>query len=89
MILKRKVDNYLKKWKENPTHFPLIISVARQIGKTTSIRKFGRENYNKKLYLKNSASALFYSSWVCFSEMISASNTSVFVSTFISGSSYS
>lgn len=46
MILKRKVDNYLKKWKENPNHLPLIISGARQIGKTTSIRKFGRENYN-------------------------------------------
>ena len=51
MILKRKVDNYLKKWKDNLTHLPLIISGARQIGKTTSIYKFGRENYNKKIYI--------------------------------------
>lgn len=51
MILKRKVDNYLKKWKDNLTHLPLIISGARQIGKTTSIRKFGRKNRNKKIFI--------------------------------------
>ena len=46
MILRRKVDNYLKKWKENPNRLPLIIRGARQIGKTTSIRKFAKETYN-------------------------------------------
>ena len=41
-MLKRKVDLYLKKWKENINRKPLIISGARQIGKTTSIREFGK-----------------------------------------------
>ena len=41
-MLKRKVDLYLKKWKENVNRKPLIISGARQIGKTTSIREFGK-----------------------------------------------
>lgn len=41
-MLKRKVDEYLAKWKENPNRLPLIIKGARQIGKTTSIRQFGK-----------------------------------------------
>lgn len=41
-MLKRKVDLYLKKWKENANRKPLIISGARQIGKTTSIKEFGK-----------------------------------------------
>ena len=41
-MLKRKVDVFLKKWKENHNKKPLIISGARQIGKTTSIREFGK-----------------------------------------------
>lgn len=40
-MLKRKIDLYLKKWKEND-HNPLIIYGARQIGKTTSIREFAK-----------------------------------------------
>lgn len=41
-MLKRKVDLYLKEWKQNMNKKPLIISGARQIGKTTSIREFGK-----------------------------------------------
>lgn len=41
-MLKRKVDLFLKEWKENINRKPLIISGARQIGKTTSIREFGK-----------------------------------------------
>ena len=41
-MLKRKVDLFLKEWKENINKKPLIISGARQIGKTTSIREFGK-----------------------------------------------
>ena len=40
-MLKRKIDNYLKDWKQRE-HKPLIIKGARQIGKTTSIRQFGK-----------------------------------------------
>ncbi len=41
-MLKRKVDLFLKSWKEDVNKKPLIISGARQIGKTTSIRKLGK-----------------------------------------------
>lgn len=43
--LKRKIDIYLKEWKNSKNRKPLIIKGARQIGKTTSIEKFGKENY--------------------------------------------
>lgn len=33
---------FLKEWKENINRKPLIISGARQIGKITSIREFGK-----------------------------------------------
>jgi len=39
--LKRKIDS----WKNSKDKKPLIIKGARQIGKTTSIEKFGKENY--------------------------------------------
>ena len=43
--LRRKIDIYLKEWKNSKNRKPLIIKGARQIGKTTSIEKFGKENY--------------------------------------------
>lgn len=43
--LKRKIDNYLVEWKNNPNRLPLIIKGARQIGKTNAIRNFGVNNY--------------------------------------------
>jgi predicted AAA+ superfamily ATPase len=44
-LLKRKVDKFLSDWKNNPEHKPLIIKGARQVGKTESVRAFGRDNY--------------------------------------------
>lgn len=44
--LKRKADSYLKKWKDDPEHLPLIVKGARQIGKTETIRRFTAENYH-------------------------------------------
>lgn len=41
-MLKRKIDTYLKEWKNNKEHNPLIVYGARQIGKTTSIKEFGK-----------------------------------------------
>ena len=41
-MLRRKIDNYLLDWKNRSDKKPLIISGARQIGKTTSIREFGK-----------------------------------------------
>ena len=44
-LLRRKVDTYLKDWKNNPDRKPLIIKGARQIGKTRSIEHFANQNY--------------------------------------------
>ena len=44
-MLKRKIDNYLIEWKNDPNHLPLVIKGARQIGKTTSILNFAKNNY--------------------------------------------
>lgn len=48
--LKRKIDNYLIEWKNNPDKLPLIVKGARQIGKTNAIRNFGKNNY--KLFIE-------------------------------------
>lgn len=45
MYLKRKIDTFLKEWKENPDRKPLIVKGARQIGKTESICQFAKINY--------------------------------------------
>lgn len=42
--LRRKIDDFLVNWKKNPDRMPLIITGARQIGKTSSIKHFS-ENY--------------------------------------------
>ena len=44
-LLKRKIDKYLLDWKNSPKRKPLIVKGARQIGKTESIRAFGKVNY--------------------------------------------
>ena len=44
-LLKRKVDSYLKDWKNNPDRKPLIIKGARQIGKTRSVEWFASQTY--------------------------------------------
>ena len=41
-MLRRKIDEYLIQWKNNPDRLPLIIKGARQIGKTFSIEKFAK-----------------------------------------------
>ncbi|MBR7175528.1 MAG: ATP-binding protein [Clostridia bacterium] len=45
MYMRRKIDRFLQEWKDLPDHKPLIIKGARQIGKTASIREFGRQHY--------------------------------------------
>lgn len=44
-LLRRKVDDFLMGWKNNPDRKPLIIKGARQIGKTRSIEFFAHNNY--------------------------------------------
>ncbi len=43
--MKRKIDAYLLEWKSSKYKMPLIVSGARQIGKTNAIRNFGKTNY--------------------------------------------
>lgn len=45
-MLKRKIDEYLTQWKNNPEKLPLIIKGARQIGKTFSIEQFAKSYKN-------------------------------------------
>ena len=51
LYLKRKIDNYLVEWKNNPNHKPLIIKGARQIGKTESVLHFANKNYKNVIYI--------------------------------------
>lgn len=44
--LKRKIDLYLKEWKQNKDKKPLVIKGARQIGKTSSIEHFAESYKN-------------------------------------------
>ncbi|QTQ17192.1 ATP-binding protein [Treponema parvum] len=43
--LRRKIDDFLINWKQNPDRMPLIIKGARQVGKTSSIEHFAK-SYN-------------------------------------------
>lgn len=45
MVIKRKIDSFLKEWKMRKGHKPLIVKGARQIGKTFSIMNFARQEY--------------------------------------------
>lgn len=42
----RKAELILKKWKENPSKKALLVTGARQIGKTYLVRHFGKANYD-------------------------------------------
>ena len=49
MIMKRDAEAELKKWFERDTRKPLILRGARQVGKSTLVRNFARDN-GIKLY---------------------------------------
>lgn len=44
-MLSRKIDNRLKEWKNTANRKALLIKGARQVGKTTIVRSFGKANY--------------------------------------------
>ena len=50
-MFKRKIYNQILNWKNNPFHKPLIIKGLRQIGKTTIVTKFAKENYESMVIL--------------------------------------
>ncbi len=51
MYFKRKIDDFLAQWKKDPSHKPLIVKGARQIGKTESILHFARAQYSCVVYI--------------------------------------
>ena len=51
MILRRKISETLRKWKEQPDHSPLVIMGIRQCGKTFISRQFAEENYKHVVYI--------------------------------------
>lgn len=45
MYLKRKADHFLEAWKARADRLPLIVRGARQVGKTSTIRRFAQVHY--------------------------------------------
>lgn len=43
--LTRKIDFFLRDWRNRPNHKPLIVKGARQVGKTEAIEFFAKKNY--------------------------------------------
>ena len=50
-MLKRKIENILSEWKEDTERKPLVIKGIRQCGKTFSVQKFARSNYQHSIYV--------------------------------------
>jgi predicted AAA+ superfamily ATPase len=48
--MERKIYEDLLKWKKEPARKPLLLYGNRQIGKTYTIEKFGKENFEEYLY---------------------------------------
>ena len=42
-MFERRLIYQLRKWSQNPNHKPLVIRGARQVGKSTLVREFGKE----------------------------------------------
>lgn len=49
--MKRKVYNELIEWKNSPNRKPLILSGARQVGKTWLMKELGKNEYKNYVYL--------------------------------------
>ena len=52
-MLKRKISETLKEWKEQPNHSPLVIMGIRQCGKTYISQLFAEENYKHVVYINS------------------------------------
>lgn len=51
LYLERKIDSFLKKWKTSQNKKPLIVKGPRQVGKTESILRFAKKNYDSIIYI--------------------------------------
>jgi len=50
-MLTRKLSAQLLNWKDTPNKKCLLVKGARQVGKTTTIEKFAKENYKHYVYM--------------------------------------
>ena len=50
-MLKRRISDTLKAWKDTPNHKPLVIMGIRQCGKTFISQQFADENYKHVIYI--------------------------------------
>lgn len=49
--MKRDIYHHLEQWKNSPRRKPLVLNGARQVGKTYSLKHFGKSSYAKMAYL--------------------------------------
>jgi predicted AAA+ superfamily ATPase len=49
--MQRKITTDLVAWKNSKNRMPLILSSARQIGKTYSIKEFGEKEFADMVYI--------------------------------------
>lgn len=50
-MLRRKIEDFLVKWKQNPNRKPLVIMGIRQCGKTYITKLFAEKNYTNTVYI--------------------------------------
>lgn len=50
-MYKRKIEEQLKSWLNEPNHKPLVIKGVRQCGKTSSVVDFAKKNFKNIIYL--------------------------------------
>ncbi|MBR4829379.1 MAG: ATP-binding protein [Muribaculaceae bacterium] len=50
-MYKRKIENQLLRWKENPKRKPMVIKGCRQCGKTSSVLDFANKHFEFVVYL--------------------------------------
>ena len=55
--MRRKIEATLEEWKSRSGRKPLVVNGARQVGKTYSILKFGRERFDNTVHIDFSAQA--------------------------------
>ena len=50
-MYKRKIEDQLLRWKENPKRKPMVIKGCRQCGKTSSVLDFASKHYKYVVYI--------------------------------------
>lgn len=64
MVFKRKIERKLKEWHAKKEQKPLILRGARQVGKSTLVRNFGKSfSYYIELNLEKSSDISFFESY--------------------------